>query len=170
MLQKIRFYGKVMMERSDFVIRVLFICHGNICRSPMAEFIFKNMVSNYGESDDFYIASAGTSYEEIGNPVHRETARILDGLGITYKGKVAVRLEKSDYEKYDYLICMDTTNLRNTLRIVGEDRDKKVYKLLEFTHSGADVSDPYYTGGFHNTYRDITEGLKGLYQHIKNNR
>lgn len=150
------------------MIKILFICHGNICRSPMAEFIFKDIVAKLGRSDKFYVASAATSYEEIGNPIHHGTARILDGLGISYQGKRAVHLEKSDYEKYDYLICMDRANVRNTLRIVGDDPENKVHKLLEFAESDADVADPWYTGNFDVTYRDVLAGCKGLLTYIDN--
>ena len=147
---------------------VLFICHGNICRSPMAEFVFKDMVEKMGRSDDFNIASAATSYEEIGNPVHYGTARILNELRISFSHKRAVHLEKSDYQKYDYLICMDDMNVRNTLRIVGADREKKVYKLLNFAGSDRDVADPWYTGDFDVTYQDVLKGCKGLLEHILN--
>ncbi len=146
--------------------KIMFICHGNICRSPMAEFVFKDMVAKLGRSDEFYVASSATSYEEIGNPVHYGTARILDGIGISYKAKRAVHLEKSDYEKYDYLICMDRANVRNTLRIIGNDTHNKVYKLLEFAGSDADVADPWYTGDFNVTYRDVLAGCKGLLKAI----
>ncbi len=148
------------------MIGVLFICHGNICRSTMAEFVFKDMIEKLGRTDEFYVASAGTSYEEIGNPVHYGTARILDGLGISYSHKRAVHLEKSDYEKYDYLVCMDNLNVRNTLRIVGDDKEKKIYKLLEFADSDMDVADPWYTGNFDITYKDVLKGCKGLLKHI----
>ena len=148
------------------MISILFICHGNICRSPMAEFVFKHMVEKLGRSDEFYVASAATSYEEIGNPVHYGTARILDRLGISYSHKRAVHLEKSDYEKYDYLVCMDNANVRNTLRIIGTDNEKKIYKLLEFTDSDREVADPWYTGDFDITYQDVLEGCKGLLKHI----
>ncbi len=148
------------------MIGVLFICHGNICRSPMAEFVFKDMVEKSGRNDEFYVASAATSYEEIGNPVHPGTARILDRLGISYSHKHAILLEKSDYAKYDYLVCMDGLNVRNTLRIVGEDKAKKIHKLLKFTGSDQDVADPWYTGDFDATYKDIQSGCKGLLKHI----
>ena len=151
------------------MIRVLFICHGNICRSPMAEFVFKNMVKELGISDKFYISSAATSFEEIGNPVHKGTAKILDRLGISYKEKRAVHLEKSDYKEYDYLICMDSANVRNTLRIVGEDKDKKIHKLLEFKGSSDDVADPWYTRDFEKTYNDVLSGCKGFLKHIEEN-
>lgn len=149
------------------MIRILFICHGNICRSPMAEFVFKDIVEKLGISDKFYVASAATSYEEIGNPVHYGTAKILDGLGISYAGKRAVHLEKSDYERYDYLVCMDSANVRNTLQIVGDDTEKKIHKLLEFALSCEDVADPWYTGDFDRTYKDILAGCKGLLRHIE---
>ncbi len=142
--------------------KIMFICHGNICRSPMAEFVFKDMVAKLGRADEFYVSSSATSFEEIGNPVHYGTASILDGLGISYSGKRAVHLEKSDYEKYDYLICMDRANVKNTLRIVGKDVENKVYRLLEFADSDADVADPWYTGNFDITYRDVVNGCKGL--------
>ena len=146
--------------------KIMFICHGNICRSPMAEFVFKDMVEKLGRSDDFLVVSSATSYEEIGNPIHYGTAKILDGLGISYKGKRAVHLEKSDYGKYDYLICMDRANVRNTLRIVGNDPENKIYKLLEFADSDADVADPWYTGDFDITYRDVVAGCEGFLKYI----
>ena len=133
----------------------------------MAEFVFKNIVEKAGKSDQFYVASAATSYEEIGNPVHHGTAKILDGLGISYSAKRAIHLEKSDYAKYDYLVCMDSANVRNTLRIVGEDTEKKIYKLLEFADSFEDVADPWYTGDFNKTYKDILSGCNGLLRYIE---
>ena len=148
---------------------IIFICHGNICRSPMAEFIFKDMVKKEGIRDEFYVASAATSYEEIGNPVHYGTAKILDSLGISYTDKRSVHLERTDYEKYDFLVCMDDANVRNTLRIVGEDKDKKIYKLLEFAGSKKDVADPWYTGNFDATYTDVLAGCRGLLNYIKEN-
>lgn len=148
------------------MISILFICHGNICRSPMAEFVFKDMVEKAGRSNKFYVASAATSYEEIGNKVHYGTAKILDSLNISYSDKRAVHLEKTDYEKYDYLICMDNANVRNTLRIVGNDKDNKIHKLLEFAGTDKDVADPWYTGNFDVTYRDILSGCIGLLKYI----
>lgn len=151
------------------MVRILFICHGNICRSPMAEFVFKNIVEKSGISDKFYVASAATSYDEIGNPVHYGTASILEGLGISYSEKRATHLEKSDYAKYDYLVCMDSANVRNTLQIVGDDAEKKIHKLLEFVGSHEDVADPWYTGDFDRTYKDVLLGCKGLLRHIQKN-
>ena len=141
---------------------IIFICHGNICRSTMAEFIFKDMAAKLGRSAEFRVASAATSYEEIGNPVHPGTARVLDRLGISYKGKYAVHLEKSDYKKYDLLVCMDSSNVRNTLRIIGGDPDKKVHKLLSFAGLDRDVADPWYTGNFEATYEDVLVGCRSL--------
>ncbi len=152
------------------MVRILFICHGNICRSPMAEFVFKDMIEKLGRSDEFYVASAATSYEEIGNPVHRGTAKILDGLGILYSSKRAVHLEKSDYAKYDYLVCMDSANVRNTLRIIGNDKEEKIHKILEFTGSHEDVADPWYTGDFDRTYKDVLLGCKGFLRYMDKNR
>ena len=151
------------------MIKILFICHGNICRSPMAEFVFKDMVKKADLICKFHVESAATSYEEIGNPVHPGTAKILDRLGIPYSGKRAVHLEKSDYEKYDYLICMDSANVRNTMRIVGNDSCHKVHKLLEFAASTRDVADPWYTGDFEKTYADILAGCRGLLKYIEEN-
>ena len=151
-------------------IKVLFICHGNICRSPMAEFIFKDMVNNRGVSDQFYIASAATSTEEIwngiGNPVYPPAKRELAKHGITCEGKRAVQLKKSDYNKYDYLIGMDQSNIRNMTRIAGGDPEKKIYKLMEFTGSGRDVADPWYTEDFEATWRDVLEGCQGLLKEL----
>ena len=149
------------------MVKIMFICHGNICRSPMAEFIFKDIVKKSGSSGKFLVESAATSYEEIGNPIHPGTAKILDRLGISYREKRAVHLERSDYEKYDYLICMDSANVRNTMRIVGDDSDRKIHKLLEFAASGRDVADPWYTGDFEQTYDDVIAGCKGLLKHIE---
>ena len=154
-------------------IKVLFICHGNICRSPMAEFIFKDMVNNRGLGDQFYIASAATSTEEIwngiGNPVYPPAKRELAKHGISCEGKRAVQLKKSDYDKYDYLIGMDQSNIRNMTRIAGGDPEKKIYKMMEFTGSGRDVADPWYTGDFEATYRDVSEGCQALLEKLKEN-
>ena len=144
------------------MIKIMFICHGNICRSPMAEFILKDMVEKQGRAKDFVIASSATSYEEIGNPVHYGTKGVLDRLGISCKGKRAVHLEKSDYDKYDYLICMDSANVRNALRIFGDDKDGKLYKLLDFADVDRDVADPWYTGNFEETYKEVVMGCRGL--------
>lgn len=150
------------------MIKILFICHGNICRSPMAEFLFKDMVSKAGVADDFEIASAATSTEEMGNEVHRGTKGILYSLGISTKGKTARQMTKKDYVYYDYLIAMDNWNLRNIARIIGNDSDNKVSLLLDHSsRKGQDIADPWYTGNFDITYNDIMEGLKGLLLELK---
>lgn len=149
------------------MIKVLFICHGNICRSPMAEFLMKDLVTRQHISDHFYIASAATSYEEIGNPVYPPARAELKKHGIVTTGKVAVHMEKTDYDKYDYLICMDDWNVRNIMRIIGSDPERKVSKLLSFAGSMRDISDPWYTGDFKTTYEDIMEGLEGLMNDIR---
>lgn len=143
-------------------IKVLMICHGNICRSTMAEFVFKDMVAKKGLSDCFEIASAATSREEIGNPVHPGTKRILDSLGISCKGKRAIQTTRRDYDDYDYIIGMDSMNMRNMAKIYGGDPKNKLYKLLQFAGSNADVADPWYTGNFEVTYRDVKAGCEGL--------
>ena len=147
-------------------ISILMVCHGNICRSSMAEFVLKDMVKKAGLADQFEIASAATSTEEIGNPVHWGTRERLAREGIRTKGKTAVQLKKSDYNKYDYLIGMDERNIRNMLRMLGGDPDGKVFKLLSFTGSGRAVADPWYTGDFEATYEDVTAGCKALLDYL----
>jgi len=150
------------------MVKIMFVCHGNICRSPMAEFLMKDLVCKKGEEQNFEIKSSATSSEELGNPVHYGTKGILDGLGISCKGKYAVKLNKSDYDKYDYFIGMDEYNIRNMLRIFGSDPENKMYKLLDFTSRKGDVADPWYTGNFTQTYQDVSEGVTALYEFIKN--
>ena len=148
------------------MIKILFVCHGNICRSPMAEFVMKDLVSKAGLSHEFHIASAATSTEEIwngvGNPVYPPARKELARHGISCEGKRAVQLTRADYEKYDYLIGMDSANIRNMLRILGGDPEKKVHKLLTFAGSDRDIADPWYTGNFSDTYADVEAGCKGL--------
>jgi protein-tyrosine phosphatase len=144
------------------MIKVLFICHGNICRSPMAEFVFKDMVKKIGMEKDFYIASAATSTEEIGNPVHYGTRNKLREYNISVDGKRAVQLTKQDYDKYDYILGMEERNVLNIYRIIGEDKDKKVCRLLDFSNNPRDIADPWYTGDFDKTYEDVYEGCQAL--------
>lgn len=144
------------------MIKILFVCHGNICRSPMAEFVLKDMVKKVGKEKEYYIASAATSTEEIGNPVHRGTRKKLSSVGISTEGKYAVQMKKSDYDKYDYLIGMDEWNIRNMLRIAGGDPEHKIYRLLEFAGRDGEIADPWYTGDFDATYRDVVEGCRGF--------
>lgn len=133
----------------------------------MAEFVLKDMVKKAGLADRFEIASAATSTEEIGNPVHRGTREKLRQVGISVAGKTAVQLRKSDYDKYDYLIGMDEWNIRNMLRMLGGDPEGKIHKLLEFTGSRRDVADPWYTGDFETTYQDVVTGCKELMKMLK---
>ena len=146
--------------------RIVFICHGNICRSPMAEFVLKDMVKKRGIAEEFFIESRATSTEEIGNPVHHGTQRKLSQFGISTAGKTAIQLRKSDYEKYDYLICMDSYNVRNTMRIISSDKDGKVNKLLSYAGECGDIADPWYTGNFDDTYDDVLRGCEGLLEQL----
>ncbi len=149
------------------MIKVLFVCLGNICRSPMAEFMFKDMVAKEGLSDQFVIASAATSDEEIGNPVHYGTRNKLAPFGISVKGKTARQMTKEDYKDYDYLIGMDDGNIRSIKRITGGDLQEKVYKLLDFSNHPRSIADPWYTGNFDETYEDIKEGLEAFLIFLK---
>ena len=149
------------------MIKILFVCLGNICRSPMAEFMFRDMVKTEGLADRFRIASAATSYEETGNPIHHGARQKLAQYGISTAGKTAVRMQKKDYEAYDYLIGMDEGNIRSMRRIAGGDEEHKIYKLLEFAGSARDIADPWYTGNFDVTYDDILEGCQGLLKRLK---
>ncbi len=148
------------------MIKIMFVCHGNICRSPMAEFVFKRMLGQNGMSEKVYVASSATSTEEIysgiGNPVYPPAKRELAKHGINCDGKRAVQLIKSDYDKYDMFICMDSNNMRNIMRIFGSDIQHKVSKLNE-----SDVADPWYSGDFETTYNDIYSGCEKLLEQIK---
>ncbi|WP_297957897.1 low molecular weight protein-tyrosine-phosphatase [uncultured Ruminococcus sp.] len=144
------------------MIKVMFVCHGNICRSPMAEFIMKKLAADAGKSDCFYIASCATSTEELGNPVYPPARSELARHGIGCTGKTAVQLKRSDYGSYDYFIGMDSANIRNMNRIFGSDSDGKVYKLLTFAGRSDDVSDPWYSRDFGKAYADIEEGCRAL--------
>lgn len=150
------------------MIKILFVCHGNICRSPMAEFVFRDLVEKKGLGDCFRIASAATSAEEIGNPVHYGTREKLREVGISVQGKRAVRMKREDYEEYDYLIGMDQRNIQNMKRILGEDEQGKIWKMMDFTEDSSDIEDPWYTGNFDKTYRDVYKGCLGLLQYIMN--
>jgi len=143
--------------------KILFVCHGNICRSPMAEFIMKNLVSEAGLSGAFEIASAATSTEEIGNPVYPPARRKLAEHGIACDGKTARQLTRRDYDNYDLLIGMDRYNIRNMERMCGGDPDGKIHMLMEYAgNDGQDVADPWYTGDFNATWHDCLNGCKGL--------
>ena len=150
------------------MIKILFVCHGNICRSPMAEFVMKDMVNRKGLSKQFEINSAATSTEEIGNPVYPPAKRELLKHGISCEGKTARRMTKGDYEYYDYIIGMDRGNIRNIERIVGSDKDGKISLLLSYAGLDRDISDPWFTGNFGATWNDVVKGCRGLLEHIEN--
>ena len=149
------------------MIKVIFICHGNICRSPMAEFVFKDMVRCAKLEAEFYIESAATSREEIGNDIHYGTKRKLDEAGIPYMKRKARQMTKVDYDSFDYIIGMDDANIRNICRIAGGDTNNKVFKLLDWTDIGGNIADPWYTGNFDVTYDDIREGCFAFFEYLK---
>ena len=155
------------------MIKILFICHGNICRSPMAEFVMKKLVSDANLADHFQIASAATSTEEIwngiGNPVYPPAKAELARHGISCEGKRARQVTKADYAEYDYLIGMDQWNIRNINRIIRKDPEHKVHLLLEYTGEARDIADPWYTGNFDVTYDDVKEGCEAFLQYLIEN-
>ncbi|MEG0396557.1 MAG: low molecular weight protein-tyrosine-phosphatase [Oscillospiraceae bacterium] len=151
------------------MINILFVCLGNICRSPMAEFVFKNMADEKGLTQSFCVRSAATSDWEVGNDTHRGTKEKLLQKGVPMEKRAAVMLDKSDYDKYDFIIGMEKQNLVDIIKIVGEDINKKVYSLLDFTQNPRDIKDPWYTGDFDATYDDITKGCSALLSYIKAN-
>ena len=143
--------------------RIMFVCHGNICRSPMAEFIMKDLTKN---DSNFHIASSATSREEIGNSIYSPAKKILNMHHITYTNHYARQLEASDYDKYDYIIIMDTNNEYNIKRIIKSDPEHKIRKLLSFIGSDTDVSDPWYTNEFEKCFQDIYKGCVGLLDYL----
>lgn len=146
--------------------RILFVCHGNICRSPMAEFVMKDLVRKAGREHDFYIESAATSTEEIGNEVYPPAKRKLAEHSIGCKGKTARQMTRRDYDRFDLLIGMDSWNIRNMNRICGGDPEQKIHKLLDFTDRMDDVADPWYTGNFEATWCDVLEGCQCLLEQL----
>ena len=142
--------------------KILFVCHGNICRSPMAEFVMKDLVKKAGLASQFHIGSAATSREEIGNPVYPPARRKLAEHGISCDGHAARQLTNQDYDKYDLLIGMDSANLRNIHRICGGNPDGKLRLLMDYTDRPGDVADPWCTGNFETTWQDVLEGCQGL--------
>lgn len=147
-------------------IKVLMICHGNICRSTMAESVMSHLITTHHLSHAISVDSAATSTEEIGNPPHRGTVRKLQQVGIPVVPHRARQMRKADYEEYDYLIGMDDWNIRNMNRIAGGDPENKICKLLEFAGSSRDIADPWYTGNFDETYEDVMEGCEALLAHL----
>lgn len=149
------------------MMKILFLCHGNICRSPMAEFVMKDMVKKAGLEDEFYIESAAISAEELGNPVYPPARKLLAQYGINCSGKVARQMKKYDYDAFDLLIGMDRSNLRGMHRICGEDFENKMHLLLDYTNRPGDVADPWYTRDFEATWRDVQEGCAGLLKALR---
>lgn len=143
-------------------LRILFVCHGNICRSTMAEFVMKDLVARHGLSDRFVIASAATHDDEIGSPVHHGTRAVLEAQGIDCSGKTARRLRRADAEEWDLFVGMDEANMRDMRRQLGREAEDRCFKLLEFADSDRDVADPWYTGDFDATYDDVIAGCTGL--------
>lgn len=148
------------------MIKICFVCLGNICRSPMAEFMFKDLVKKNNLEDKIYITSKATSYEEEGNDMYPPAKKKLTEKNIFFEKRKATRVEKEDYEKYDYFICMEERNINNLLRIFGEDKDNKVFKLLALVNN-KDISDPWYTNDFETTYNDLEVGLNKLLEKLK---
>ena len=146
------------------MIRVMFVCHGNICRSTMAQCVLSDMVQNKNLGDEFVIESSATSTEEIGNPIHRGTVNKLNEVGIKVLNHRAVQLKKSDLQKYDYFIAMDSANVRNMRRILGDEANIRL--LLEYAGIERDIADPWYTGNFDKTYEDVVLGLDGFLKYL----
>ena len=146
----------------NIMIKILFVCHGNICRSPMAEFVMKDLVRKAGREEQFIIASKAARRDELGNDTHYGTKAKLRQMGVPFEKRKATLLSKSDYDAYDYLIAMDRENVSDMLRLFGGDPDKKIHMLLEFAGLKREVADPWYTGNFDETYEDVLIGCKGL--------
>ena len=148
------------------MIKVMFVCLGNICRSPMAEFVLKNMVKKKGLENKFYIKSSATSTEALGEDLHYGTKDKLKEKGIPFEKRKATLLKQEDYKKYDYIIAMEEKNIYNIYKIISEDKEEKVYKLLDFTDEPRDIQDPWYTGNFEVTYNDIVKGCEGFLNYL----
>lgn len=148
------------------MIKVMFVCLGNICRSPMAEFVFRDLVDKNGLADKFEIASSATSSEEVGNDIHHGTKRKLREMGIPFTHHTAVKFTVADYEYYDYILVMELSNIRGLLRIIGADSENKITRLKDYA-DGGDIADPWYTGNFDDTYRDILAGCTAFLNYLK---
>ncbi len=148
--------------------KIMFVCHGNICRSPMAEFVFLDMIKKRNLSSMISVASCATSTEAIGCDIHHGTRRMLDKYNVGYPRRKAVQLKASDYAEYDLFVGMDSANIRNMYRIFGSDPKSKIVRLLDLTDRGGDVADPWYTGDFETTYRDVAEGCEALINYLLN--
>ena len=152
------------------MIKILFVCHGNICRSTMSQFVFQDMINKRGLSEKFYINSAATSREELGNGPHYGTINKMKEVGVPILPHRAVQMMKKDYEQYDYLIGMDGENIRNMNRIAGGDPEGKIHMLLEFADESRTIADPWYTGNFDVTYRDVVEGCEAFLSYLLRER
>ena len=148
------------------MIKIMFVCLGNICRSPLAEYLFKDKIKKLGLEDKFMVSSSATSSWEVGSPIHYGSKQILNSLGINSDDKRAVQLTKSDYDKYDLFIGMDSSNISRMIRLFDGDKQNKVKLLLDYTSFSKDVADPYYTGDFNATYNDIIRGIDGILKHL----
>ncbi len=150
------------------MIKILFVCHGNICRSPMAEFVMKHLVRQDGKENEFYIASAAVSREEIGNDTHHGTRKKLREMGVPFSPRAAVQVTAADYNRYDHILLMDKSNMRNIKRIIPNDPQHKIQLLMDYAGSPeTDIADPWYTGNFDETYDDVLAGCMGLLKTIK---
>lgn len=152
------------------MIKVLFVCLGNICRSPMAEMVFKDMIKKNGLEDKFFIDSAATSREAVGKGIYYGTRDILKEQGIPFTEHISRQMTIEDYEKFDYILGMEDKNITNILRIIGEDNENKVFRLLDFSENHRDIEDPWYTGNFDVTYKDIEEGCRKFLDYIMDNK
>ena len=152
------------------MIKILFVCLGNICRSPMAEMVFKDMINKKGLSNEFIVDSAATSTEAVGEGIHYGTRNILKEKQIPFTGHISRQMNKYDYEKFDYILGMEQRNISNILRIVGDDKDNKLYRLLDFSEKPRDIADPWYTGNFEITYNDVEEGCEKFLDFLQNKR
>ena len=151
------------MNNNKSVFKILFVCHGNICRSPMAEFVMKDIVEKAGQGSRFLIESAAVSSEEIGNPVYPPVKRLLNSHNISCEGKYARKMTRADYDAFDLIVAMDSDNLRRIASICGVDTEKKVYLLKSFVGVSGDVADPWYTGNFTQTWNDVYAGCSAIF-------
>ena len=158
--------NQAFMEVLDIMIKILFICHGNICRSTMAQFVFQDMVNKHDLADRFFIESRATSTEELGNGPHYGTVQKMQEMNIPVLPHRAKQMQRRDYKDYDYIIGMDHWNYQNIMRIIGKDPESKVSLLLDWTDRPRDIADPWYSGNFDQTYDDVREGCEALLQYL----